>query len=121
MDETVTLEITIGKHKEKRTFGITNLGKGKIFLGHKWLQYHNPDIDWRRGRIVFNDCPDECFPSIHQRYLDPEEDYRDETIQAPGGNNDIMDTEDRLLFLQVNVNTAWRPAQRLAEEASMKE
>ena len=32
-----------------------------------------------------------------------------------------MDTEDRLLFLQVNVNTAWTPAQRLAEEASMKE
>jgi len=31
ISDTVTLEITIGEHKEKRTFGVTNLGKGEIF------------------------------------------------------------------------------------------
>ena len=61
ISDTVTLEITIGEHKEKRTFGVTNLGKSEIFLGHKWLQYHNPDIDWWRGRIAFNDCPTNDF------------------------------------------------------------
>jgi len=121
ISEYVEMEMHVNDHREHITLAIMDLSKEDIFLGHEWLQYHNPDIDWRRGRIAFNDCPDECFPSIHQCYLDPEEDYGDETIQAPGGNDDIMDTEDRLLFLQVNVNAAWTPTQRLAEEASMKE
>jgi hypothetical protein len=41
----VTLELRVGHHVERIDFGVTNLGKGQIFLGHDWLKTHNPSID----------------------------------------------------------------------------
>jgi hypothetical protein len=37
--------------EEEMWLAITELGKGEIFLGHDWLQEHNPDIDWTKGTI----------------------------------------------------------------------
>ncbi|KAI0069433.1 hypothetical protein K474DRAFT_1582461, partial [Panus rudis PR-1116 ss-1] len=39
-----------------------------MFIGHEWLKYHNPNIDWRTGSLSFDRCPDECG------YVDPLED-----------------------------------------------
>ena len=25
-----------------------------------WLEYHNPEIDWRTGEIQITRCPEEC-------------------------------------------------------------
>jgi hypothetical protein len=32
---------------------VTGLGKQKIILGFPWLNEHNPDIDWKTGRITW--------------------------------------------------------------------
>ncbi|KAG6327982.1 hypothetical protein ID866_11107 [Astraeus odoratus] len=38
----------------------TNLGKTPMILGHTWLQTHNPEIDWVTGKVILNQCPEEC-------------------------------------------------------------
>lgn len=34
--------------------------KDTIFLGHDWLEKHNPTIDWQKGIVTFNRCPLQC-------------------------------------------------------------
>jgi hypothetical protein len=38
----ITLEMRVGDHIERIEFGVTNLGRGQIFLGFDWLKLHNP-------------------------------------------------------------------------------
>lgn len=45
----VDLEFYIGNHKETPTLGIASIGKNDIILGSKWLEKHNPSIDWHHG------------------------------------------------------------------------
>ena len=67
----VQLRVNIGGHKEVMDFGVSNLGKSDIFLGHDWLQHHNPDVDWKKKVIQFN----QCLGSCHQEEIgeDPEQ------------------------------------------------
>ena len=39
---------------------ISEIGKVDIFLGHDWLKKHNPNIDWKEGKISFKRCPEKC-------------------------------------------------------------
>ena len=48
------------RHEEEMDFGITKLDGHDIFLGYDWLAEHNPEIDWKTGRIRFSRCPKEC-------------------------------------------------------------
>ena len=57
----VQLKINIEGHEEIMDLGVSNLGKSNIFLGHDWLQHHNPNIDWRKKIIRFNRCPGSCY------------------------------------------------------------
>ena len=34
---------------------VTGLGKQKIILVFPWLQEHNPEIDWKKGKIIWKD------------------------------------------------------------------
>jgi len=43
----VEMEMQVNDHKEHITLTIMDLGKEDIFLGHEWLQYHNPLINWK--------------------------------------------------------------------------
>lgn len=56
----VSLMMTIGSHTEKINLVVTQLGKDTIFLGHDWLRFHNPRIDWKKEAIEFTRCPSEC-------------------------------------------------------------
>jgi hypothetical protein len=56
----IDLLVTIDQHCERMTFGISNLGKTKIILGHDWLKRHNPEIDWQRRHVDFRQCPPHC-------------------------------------------------------------
>ena len=42
LTEWVRLKVTIGDHEELMDFGISDLGKVNVFLGHDWLKTHNP-------------------------------------------------------------------------------
>jgi len=41
----VDMNMMIGDHIEEIQFSVTDLGKRYVFLGHEWLQRHNPFID----------------------------------------------------------------------------
>ena len=45
---------------------MTKIGKNEIFLGHDWLEKHNPRIHWRQGTIEFNSCPEECGQLVQE-------------------------------------------------------
>ncbi|RPD52150.1 hypothetical protein L227DRAFT_463647, partial [Lentinus tigrinus ALCF2SS1-6] len=31
-----------------------------LFLGHEWIEHHNPSIDWQKKTVEFNRCPSQC-------------------------------------------------------------
>ncbi|KAF7342823.1 Reverse transcriptase-RNase H-integrase [Mycena sanguinolenta] len=39
---------------------VTKLGKQTLILGHGWLKYHNPEIDWKSGKLKLSRCPSQC-------------------------------------------------------------
>ena len=53
-------------------FGVSNLGTSDVFLGHNWLKHHNPEIDWKKKTIQFNQCPGSCYKE--EIGTDPEDD-----------------------------------------------
>ncbi len=56
----VRLKLQIGMHYEVFKFGVSALGKLDIYLGHDWLKYHNPTIDWQKGSLLMKNCPGTC-------------------------------------------------------------
>ena len=51
-------------HQEMWHFVVAHLNTHEIFLGHDWLKFHNPQIDWQQGSIMFSRCPSVCGPSV---------------------------------------------------------
>ena len=51
--ETVKLRMIVQDHVERMQFTVTDLGKMNIFIGHDWLKYHNPSIDWQKNTLLF--------------------------------------------------------------------
>jgi hypothetical protein len=85
--EMITLELRIGSHWERIDFGVTNLGRGEIFLGHDWLKIHNPSIDWRQGIVTFDHCPSYCQPSLNSHATDFDFE-NEETTESPSDLED---------------------------------
>ena len=54
------LRLTIGSHSELMNFAVSTLDKNDVFLGHNWLQLHNPEIDWNQKTLTFTRCPSTC-------------------------------------------------------------
>ena len=40
---------------------VADIGKKDIFIGHDWLQHHNPEIDWQDKKIKFSRCLGICY------------------------------------------------------------
>ncbi|KAF8697062.1 hypothetical protein AX14_001486 [Amanita brunnescens Koide BX004] len=59
------------EHEEIMEFLVLDLGKQDMFLGHDWLQFHNPEIDWKNEKLKFTCCPQECFPKT--TVIEPED------------------------------------------------
>ena len=60
IEHTCTLRLRIGNHEEERLFFVTQLDSHRVFLGHDWLLWHNPTINWKNKDVQFNRCPDAC-------------------------------------------------------------
>ncbi|KAJ8462150.1 hypothetical protein ONZ51_g11081 [Trametes cubensis] len=56
----VLVDIQIGDHLERLQLLVTDLGKSDLFLGHEWIEHHNPSIDWQKKLIEFSRCPSTC-------------------------------------------------------------
>jgi len=42
---------------EDQEFLITDIGPEDIILGLLWLRHHNPNIDWKKGTLEFDETP----------------------------------------------------------------
>ena len=58
--EMAELILAIGDHQERIQLAVTNLGNTDLFIGYEWLRFHNPNIDWERGNLTLNRCPEVC-------------------------------------------------------------
>lgn len=55
--ETDRLSMTILRgHTEDIQFDVVAMGAHSVILGMPWLRLHNPQIDWKRERIVMSQC-----------------------------------------------------------------
>ena len=77
----VQLRIRIMEHEEIMEFLMLDLGKQDMFLRHNWLQFHNPEIDWKNEKLKFTCSPQGCFPKTmalepedEMEPIDPDED-----------------------------------------------
>ncbi|PFH45208.1 hypothetical protein AMATHDRAFT_161954, partial [Amanita thiersii Skay4041] len=75
-------------------FSITNISKNDIFLGHDWLKYHNPKINWNKAMLEFSRCPGAC--QKESAVDSPEEEVLDVMEW------DEMESGDRLLVVQIS-------------------
>ncbi|RDX47132.1 hypothetical protein K466DRAFT_459448, partial [Polyporus arcularius HHB13444] len=37
-----------------------------LFLGHEWIQHHNPIIDWQKKTLEFERCPHSCELALEE-------------------------------------------------------
>src|SRR5436190_5393137 len=117
--EMITLELRIGDHTERLELGVTNLGKGEVFLGHDWLKFHNPSIDWRMGLVVFDRCPPVCRPGLINACMDPDYDWEDDPTGLP-----ILEDGDHLLLIDMSPeinNQAFATKSTLLAEKATKD
>jgi hypothetical protein len=70
-----SVELIINNHGEKIKLHCITIGNSPIIMGVPWLKKHNPNIDWREGRVTFDSekCAKMCLEqSPHARTI-PEE------------------------------------------------
>jgi hypothetical protein len=103
-------------------FGVTNFGKGEIFLGHDCLKIHNPSIDWRKGLVEFDRCPSDCQPHLHARCTDF--DFDDDEEEDPPPPYSEHEDGDQYLLIDptpaIQIRASTNKAMELAIKANDK-
>jgi hypothetical protein len=69
------VELIVNDHREKIKLHCITIGNSPIIVGLPWLRKHNPTIDWKKGKVIFDSdqCVRECLDtSPHERTV-PEE------------------------------------------------
>jgi len=59
----VKLACTFSGHDSTEEFYVTDIGEKDMIIGMTWLRNHNPEIDWRTGKLTFTRCPRSCSQS----------------------------------------------------------
>ena len=67
----VELLVTIQGHAERIPVALADLGTAPLFLGHDWLKYHNPEVNWALGTLEFSRCPESCGTLHNDAHEDP--------------------------------------------------
>jgi predicted aspartyl protease len=60
ISEVAELLLRYNGHSERALFCVTGLGKQNLILGHTWLKDHNPEVDWRTGKVEMSRCSPRC-------------------------------------------------------------
>src|SRR5205823_8612584 len=114
----------IQEHVELISFGVTQLGKNKVFLGYDWLNAHNPTIDWKKQTLESSQCPDMCKPGKGVKEKSPDEEEEEEEMIMRRMMEAIKEWEegDHLMYMEEEI---WICAHKnmvtkLAIEAKMK-
>ena len=56
----VPLKVEINGYKEYIEVVVMDLNKIDIFLEYDWLVKHNPEVNWKEGKIQFTKCSGSC-------------------------------------------------------------
>lgn len=142
--EEVDVMMKYQEHTEKCTFAVCDLGNKEAIIGHSWLFRHNPEIDWKTGKVSFSRCPNKChflkqkrqqerkqkkfmsslkLPLLHE--IDSNELEDDHVSTKPVEDGECLEDGDRLLvaFLQPKqtINATSTVSQKLAEQSMKKD
>jgi hypothetical protein len=60
ISEVAELLLRYNGHSERALFCVTSLGRQNLILGHTWLKDHNPEVDWRTGKVEMSRCSPRC-------------------------------------------------------------
>ena len=60
IENTVEVNIYYQGHRERTEIDVIRGQKWKVILGMSWLACHNPEIDWRTGKVKMTRCSEEC-------------------------------------------------------------
>ena len=60
ISEVAELLLRYNGHSERALFSVTGLGRQNLILGHTWLKDHNPEVDWRTGKVEMSRCSPRC-------------------------------------------------------------
>ena len=122
----IDLLVTFGEHQERMAFGIVDLGKTQVVLGHDWLKRHNPDVDWIAGKVHLTRCPPTCRQA--RKSLPALLDRKDieEELSLPESEPEITvrrmmvdEDDDRLFYTRIYATETI--SQRLYREATPEE
>ena len=59
-------------HVERVRMDVCDLGKTEVILGMPWLQAHNPEINWEKGKVKMTRCPPICGRYTGKKEMGPE-------------------------------------------------
>jgi len=68
----VEVNIYFKGHVERVRMDICDLGKTEVILGMPWLQAHNPEINWEKGKVKMTRCPPICGRYTGKKEMGPE-------------------------------------------------
>jgi hypothetical protein len=60
ISEVADLLLRYNGHSERALFCVTGLRKQNLILRHTWLKDHNPEVDWRTGKVEMSRCSPRC-------------------------------------------------------------
>jgi hypothetical protein len=70
-----TVNLTINNHRETIKLHCIMIGNSPIIVGLPWLKKHNPNINWKEGRVTFDSekCTRECLEKSPHAKTIPED------------------------------------------------
>ena len=80
ISEVVELIIRYEKHSERALFAVTGLGRQNLILGITWLREHNPEIDWRTGKVEMTRCLPRCCIGCRDEVRTERQNMRKEAV-----------------------------------------
>jgi len=60
IENTMEVNVYYKRHVERTEINIIEGQKWGVILGMPWLERHNPEIDWKMGKVKMTRCPEEC-------------------------------------------------------------
>jgi hypothetical protein len=87
-DAIVTM--VINEHKEEIRLDWITIGNSPIIIGLLWLWKHNPNIDWKEGKITFDSekCGKNCLHTSPHATTVPERGVEEEYDRQVGRNSE---------------------------------
>ena len=83
-------------HVEEITFAISDIGNTDVYIGHEWLEKHNPDIDWKKSRVFMTRCSPSC------QFIDTNDIDDDDDTETLVDEEETLEKGDQLFFFNTD-------------------